>query len=157
MPLSGCEKPWTKPWVSPTPTWADAATGTRAKTATQNPRKDRIIFVRLLSSDAVARCTPRADRLQPSSAFNCNCIRLLDRTAGRTIGDIRARKFKRPPAVVAAGGVEFRRMVRESEQVSFKKFIEAKPGGVELCLGLFEPVLRDQHVGKTPPDLRIAA
>jgi hypothetical protein len=48
-------------------------------------------------------------------------------------------------------------MVREGEQVSPKKLIEAKPCGVELCLGLFEPLLRDQHVGKTPPDLRIAA
>ena len=80
-----------------------------------------------------------------------------ERTACRTIRDIRAREFERPPAVVAAAGVELRGMVREGEQVSLKKLLEAKPCGVELCLGLFEPPLRDQHVGKTPPDLRIAA
>jgi hypothetical protein len=62
--------------------------------------------------------------------------RLLDRTACRTIRDIRAREFERPPAVVAAAGVELRGMVCEGEQVSPKKLIEAKPCGVELCLGL---------------------
>ena len=82
-------------------------------------------------------------------------MRLLDRTACRTICDIRVRE--RPAAVVAAAGVELRGMVRESEPVSPKQLIEAKPCRVELCLGLFEPLLCDQHVGKTPPDLGIAA
>src|SRR4030095_1266391 len=86
-----------------------------------------------------------------------NLVRLPDRTMCRTICDIRTREFERPPAVVSAGGVELRGMVRESEQVSLKKLIEAKARGVELCLRLFKPFLRDEHVGKTPPDLRIAA
>src|SRR5215469_3299723 len=38
-----------------------------------------------------------------------------------------------------------------------KKLIEAKPCGIELSLGLFEPALRNQHIGKTPIDFRIAA
>src|SRR6516165_3340508 len=38
-----------------------------------------------------------------------------------------------------------------------KKLIEAKPCGIELSLGLFELALRNQHIGKTPIDLRIAA
>ena len=84
-------------------------------------------------------------------------MRLLDRTACWTICDIRTREFERPPAVIAAAGVELSGMVREGEQMSPKKLIETKPCGVELCLGLFEPLLHDQHVGKTPPDLRIAA
>jgi hypothetical protein len=52
-------------------------------------------------------------------------MRLLDRTACRTIRDIRAREFERPPAAVAAAGVELRGMVCEGEQVSPKKLIEA--------------------------------
>ena len=78
-------------------------------------------------------------------------MRLLDRTACRTIRDIRAREFERPPAVVAAAGVELRGMVREGEQVFPRSSSKPRPCGVELCLGLFEPLLRDQHVGKTPP------
>src|ERR1043166_3480 len=62
-------------------------------------------------------------------------LRLLDRATGRTIGDIRAREFECPPAVVAAAGVELRGMVRESEQVSVKKLFKAGSGVVELCLG----------------------
>ena len=61
-----------------------------------------------------------------------------------TIRDIRASELERPPTVVAAAGVELRGMVREGELMSPKKLIEAKPCGVELCLGLFEPLLRDQ-------------
>jgi hypothetical protein len=48
-------------------------------------------------------------------------------------------------------------MVCEGEQVSAKKLIEAKSCGLKLGLGFHEPPLGDQHVGKTPPDLRIAA
>ena len=82
-------------------------------------------------------------------------MRLLDRTACRTIRDIRAREFERPPAVVAAAGVELRGMVREGEQVSPKKLFEAETCGVELCLGLFESSLarsarRQDATG--PPD-----
>ena len=84
-------------------------------------------------------------------------VYLLDRTAGRSICDIRAREFERPPAVVAAARVELRRMVRESEQVSLKKPLEARPCGFEMHLGVFEPSLRAQHVGKPPMDLGIAA
>jgi hypothetical protein len=40
-------------------------------------------------------------------------------------------------------------LVREGAQVSPKKCLEPEPCGFELYLGLFEPVLRDQHVGKT--------
>src|SRR5262245_59054731 len=43
----------------------------------------------------------------------CDRMRLLDRTACRPIRDIRARELERPPAVVAASGVELRSMVRE--------------------------------------------
>src|SRR5215468_6931101 len=38
-----------------------------------------------------------------------------------------------------------------------KKLIEAKPCGIELSLALFVLALRDQHIGKTPIDFRIAA
>ena len=86
-----------------------------------------------------------------------DCMLLLDRTARGTISDIRARELERPPAIVAAAGVELRGMVREGEQVFFKKLFKAGSCGIELCLGLFEPLLRDQHVGKAPTDLRIAA
>ncbi|HEX3341444.1 MAG TPA: hypothetical protein VHT68_19985 [Pseudolabrys sp.] len=72
-------------------------------------------------------------------------MRLLDRTACRTIRDIRARKFKRPPAVVAAAGAELSSMLREGERVSPKKLIEAKPRGVELPFGLFELLLQHKH------------
>jgi hypothetical protein len=84
-------------------------------------------------------------------------IHLLDRTACRTIRYIRVRNLERPSAVGAAAGVELRGMVREGEQVFAKKIIKAKPRGVELWLSFVEPLLRDQRVGKTRPDLRIAA
>ena len=104
------------------------------------------------------RCALRADRLRLRPHRHSPRSRaLLERAARRTIRDIHARELERPPAVVAAAGVELRGMVREGEQVSPKKLIEAKPCGVELSLGLFEPFLRDQHVGKAPSDLRIAA
>jgi hypothetical protein len=74
-------------------------------------------------------------------------MRLLDRTACRTIRDIRAREFECPPAVVAAAGVELSSMVREGERVSPKKLIEAKPRGVELCLGL-EPLQHKHGVAR---------
>ena len=51
-------------------------------------------------------------------------LRLLDRTAGRTICDIHARELERPPGVGAAVGVELRGMVRKGEQVPFKQLIE---------------------------------
>src|SRR5215470_19414037 len=84
-------------------------------------------------------------------------MRLLDRTACGTIGDIRAREIERPPAIVAAAGVELRGMVREGEQMPLKKLIEAKTRDVELSLGLFALALRNQHIGKTPIDFRITA
>src|SRR5262245_50719136 len=84
-------------------------------------------------------------------------MRLLERTACRTIRDIRARELERAPQVVAAAGVELRGMIREGELVSVQKLFEAEACSVELCLRLFEPFLRDQHVCKAPPDLRIAA
>src|SRR5215470_16745505 len=84
-------------------------------------------------------------------------MRLLDRTACGTIGDIRAREIERPPAIVAAAGVELRGMVREGEQMPLKKLIEAKTRDVELSFGLFELALRNQHIGKTPIDFRITA
>jgi hypothetical protein len=76
---------------------------------------------------------------------------------GRTIRDIRARKFERPPAVVAAAGVELRGMVGEGEQVFLEKRLEAQSRGVELRLGLFSPFLRVSTIGKAPPHLWIAA
>src|SRR5262249_21048964 len=84
-------------------------------------------------------------------------LHLLDRPTGRTIRDIGAREFERPPVIVAASRIELRRMVSEGEEMSLKELIKAKPCGVELYLRLFEPRLCDQHVGKTPADLRIAA
>ena len=70
-----------------------------------------------------------------------NCIRLLDGTARGTIGDIGAREFERPPAIIAAAGVELRGMVRESEQMPPQELIEAGPRGIELSLGLFDTCL----------------
>src|SRR5262245_60972949 len=82
---------------------------------------------------------------------------LFDGPASRTIRDIHASKFERPPTVVAAAGIELRGMVRERKRVSAKKCFEAKLCGVELCLRLVEPFLRDQYVSETPLDLWIAA
>jgi hypothetical protein len=48
-------------------------------------------------------------------------------------------------------------VVRKGEQVSNKKLFEARPRGLELALGLFEPFLRHGHLGKTPVDLRLTA
>jgi hypothetical protein len=78
---------------------------------------------------------------------------LPDRTACGTISDIRARKLERPPAIVAAAGVELCGKVREGQQMPSKKVIEAKPCGIELSLGLFELALRNQHIGKTSGSL----
>ena len=82
-------------------------------------------------------------------------VRLLQRTMGWTIRDVRVRELESPLTVVAAPGVEGRGMVRESERVSFKKTVEATPCRVELRLGLFKPRLRGQGVGEAPMDLRI--
>src|SRR5215471_5290918 len=145
MPLSGCKKPCAKPWVSPVPIWADAATGTNTKAATQNLRAQRtILFVSLM-------------QVQPSSAFTRDRMCLPDCTACRTIRDVRPREFERAPAVIAATGVELRGMIREREQMFAQKLLEATACSFELYLGFFEPVLRNQHVGKTPSDLWIAA
>src|SRR5262249_6700786 len=59
-------------------------------------------------------------------------LRLLYRTTSRTIRDIGAREFERPPAVAATAGIEFRSMVGEGEQVPLKKLIEAggRQGGM---------------------------
>src|SRR6516225_11151549 len=86
-----------------------------------------------------------------------DCTHLLNGTACGTIGDIRARQLKRPPAIVAAAGVELRGMVREGEQMPPKELIEADPRVIELFVGLFEPALRNQRIGETPAHLRIAA
>src|SRR5215831_18256049 len=86
-----------------------------------------------------------------------DCTHLLKGTACGTIGDIRARELERPPAIVAAAGVELRGMVREGEQMPLKKLIEAKTRDVELSLRLFELALRNQQIGKTPIDFWITA
>src|SRR5882672_3714489 len=113
--------------------------------------KDRALSLRLLLHLCMG--PHRGWRKQPCA----DCTRLLHRGARRTISDIRARELERAPTVVAAAGVELRGMVREGEQVLPEKLLEAKPCGVEVGLRLFEPLLRDQHVGKAPADLRIAA
>src|SRR5262249_1046262 len=82
---------------------------------------------------------------------------LLDRTTSRAIRGIRPGKTQRSPTIIAARGVELRAMVCEREQVSSEKRFETGPGDVELRLSLFEPGLCPQYVGKTPPNLRIAA
>src|SRR5262245_57139048 len=84
-------------------------------------------------------------------------MRLLDCTAGRTIGDICARELERTPVIVASAGVGLRGMVRESEQMSLQELLETGPCGIEVSLGLFELALRSQHIGKAPIDLRITA
>ena len=107
--------------------------------------------LRLIVRRAFPRRRLRADRLRlPLIGNQRDRMRLLDGTARRTIRDIRARELERPPAIVAAAGVELRGMVREGEQMSPKKLIEAGPCGIELSLGLFEPALRSQHIGKAP-------
>jgi hypothetical protein len=82
------------------------------------------------------------------------CIHLLDRTACRTIRNIHAGKLERLPTVIAAAGVELRGMVREGRKCLPRRSNRAASS---RCLGFFEPLLRNQHVGKTPPDLRIVA
>jgi hypothetical protein len=77
-----------------------------------------------------------------SSAIRCDRSRLLNRTPGRTIRDIRSRQLERPPVIVAAAGVELRGVICEGAQVSPKKLLEAKPCGVELCLAFPQPSLR---------------
>src|SRR5262245_8545152 len=119
-------------------------------------RKARIETYRIDRHESMPRRTLRIRHLR-LRAHRRDRVRLLDRTACGTIRDIRPREFERSPAVVAATGVELRGMIREGEQMFSQKLIEATACGVELCLGFFEPFLRDQHVGKTPPDLRIAA
>src|SRR6185295_10722765 len=91
-----------------------------------------------------------------SSASCRNRIRLLERATRRTIRGVRAGELERSPTIVAARRIELRGMIREREQVSLEKLFEARPGGVKLGPGLFEPSLRPQHVRKTPPNLRIA-
>src|ERR1041384_5952169 len=84
-------------------------------------------------------------------------MHLLHGPLGRAVRHVGAGELERPPSVVTAAGVELRGMVGKGEQMSAKKLIEATPRGVELCLGLVELPLRHQHVGQTPPDLRIGA
>src|SRR5262249_60057530 len=84
-------------------------------------------------------------------------MRLLDRSAGRTVRDVHTREFERPVKIIAAPGIEFRGMVCEGEQVFPKNRFEATPCGIELRLALFDLPLGDQHLAKTPPDLWIAA
>jgi hypothetical protein len=68
-----------------------------------------------------------------------------------------ARELERPPVVVAAAGVKLRSMIREGEQMSSEQLFEARPCSFKLPLALFQPALRNQHIGKAPPGLRIAA
>src|SRR5262245_41801993 len=75
----------------------------------------------------------------------------------RAVRAVRTRKLERPPAVVAATGIELRSVICEGEQVPFKKLLKAGPCSIELTFGLFEPSLHDQRVGKPPRDLRITA
>src|SRR5262249_13624253 len=103
------------------------------------------------------RAPSLADAGRDRSARRPDGIRLLDRTACWTIRAGRALEFEGQAAGVAATGVELRGMVREGEKMPPENFIEPKPSGVKLCLGLFEPLLRDQHVGKPPANLRIVA
>src|SRR5262245_47428458 len=86
-----------------------------------------------------------------------DCTRLVHGAARRSIRDIQACQLERQPEVVAAAGVELGGMVGKGEPVSSEKSVEATPRGVELCLGLFEPLLRCEHVRETPPNLRIVA
>src|SRR5262249_54967885 len=94
---------------------------------------------------------------RPSSAFAGDRMCLRDCTACRPIRDVRWRELERARAVIAATGVELRGMSREREQMFAQKLLEATACSFELYLGFFEPVLRNQHVGKTPSDLWIAA
>jgi hypothetical protein len=81
----------------------------------------------------------------------------LDRSARGMIRDIRARECEGSPTVVAAAGVELRGVVREGEEVFPEELFEPTPCCIELRLGLVGPLLRGEHVGKTPPNLRVAA
>jgi hypothetical protein len=63
--------------------------------------------------------TARRSLLAASSALTGDGVRVLEGTPCRAIRNIHARKFERPPAVVAAAGVELRGMVREGEPVFF--------------------------------------
>src|ERR1044071_6766776 len=102
---------------------------------------------------------PSTPELRGGERFRFHCgdrVRLLDRTAGQTVRDIRAREFECSPAIIAATGVELRAMVREGEQMFRKQLLESDAGCIELCLGLGKSPLRGPNVGKTPRDLRIA-
>src|SRR4029450_13437688 len=74
-------------------------------------------------------------------------VHLPDRTAGRAVRAIEGRELERPPAVVSATGVELRGMVREGEQVSAQKIIEAGPCGLEVEFGGLKLLLRDENLG----------
>ena len=90
-----------------------------------------------------------------SQALHRNCLCLLDRTACTTIFDIRARQFERPPVVVAAASIELRSVVREASRC-LPRFSSKPERAASSCLSpLFEPSLRNQHIGKSahgPPD-----
>jgi hypothetical protein len=107
--------------------------------------KGRVQQSNFRSPELSASINPRACGCGPMG-FHRDRMRLFDRTACRTIRNINTREFQSPPTVVAAAGVELRGMVGKREYVSPKEIIEATACGVELCLGLFEPFLRNQHV-----------
>ena len=83
--------------------------------------------------------------------------RLLDGTTCWTVRCIGASEFERPSAIVAATGVERRSVVRDGQQVLFKKPVEGTTCGIQLHLGLLRPPLCHQHVGETPLNLRLVA
>ena len=53
----------------------------------------------------------------------------------------------RAPIRAAAASIELRGVVREGE--GLRRSASNPNRGASLCLGILEPVLRDQHVGKT--------
>jgi hypothetical protein len=81
----------------------------------------------------------------------------IDRPTGRTIRDIKARKFEGLRVIVAAAGVELRGVVRKGEKVFLKKLVEAGSSGAKFRLGFLEPILRNKHLGEAPADFRVTA
>jgi hypothetical protein len=84
-------------------------------------------------------------------------VHLPGRTTRRTIRSVHARKRERAPAIIAATGIEFRRVISEGEQVFPGKCLEPYSRGFEISLAFFEPLLRHQRIRETPSDLRITA
>src|SRR5262245_35656318 len=89
-------------------------------------------------------CVDVEEHLRHAFDDFCDRILLVERTAGRTIRNIRAREVECPSEITAAAGIEFRTMVREGEHMFLEKLLEAKPCGFELSLAFFEPPLHNQ-------------